>query len=124
MPVDRDLKCISYPASGDLSAGQFRIVAIDANGRVGLANGTVDKVVGILQNKPSALGQAAQVAIGGVSRCVAGASVAPGDFIVANAQGFALAGAGATSQVVGRAVSNEANGSALLFECQIGVMVL
>lgn len=113
--LDRDLHSISIPAASDISAGQFRIVAVDSSGRAVLANGTADKVIGVLQNKPSGTLVPASVGIFGVTRCVAGGSITAGDTVVANAQGFALSGSGATSRVAGIAIST-AQGSTDLFE--------
>lgn len=120
MPLERNLNIISLPASADLSASQFCIVAIDTNGRVALPSGSVGKVIGVLQNKPKALGEAAQVAIGGVSRCQSGGSIAPGDWVKSDAAGLGLTTTTATNIVAGRAVSAEATGSGLIFELLIG----
>jgi hypothetical protein len=117
MALERNLTLISLPAAADLSADQFHIVAIDASGRAALATGTVSKVIGVLYNKVSGTAYGAQVAIAGVARVVAGGSVAPGDYIVSDGAGFGIAGTGATSQVVGRCISNEATASGYIFEC-------
>lgn len=60
---------ITLPASADLSASQYCFVAIDTSGEVTLA-GAGGNAIGILQNAPSAQGQAASVLIAGVSRLV------------------------------------------------------
>lgn len=117
MALERNLQTISLPAAADLSSYQFHLVAIDADGRAALAGGSVAKVIGVLQNKPSGTAHAAQVAIGGVSKVVAGGSVAAGDLIKSDANGFGLVTTTTGNVVVGRALSNEATGSGLVFEC-------
>lgn len=60
-------------AAADLSANQFRAVTIDGNGQVALATAATAPIAGILQNKPSAQGQAATVwGPGTVSKVVVG----------------------------------------------------
>lgn len=124
MALERNLDIISLPASADLSASQFCIVAVDTAGRVALPSGSVGAVIGILQNKPSELGEGAQVAIGGVSRLRSGGSVAPGDLVKSDAAGLGLTTTTTGNSVVGRAVSAEATGSGIIFECLIGPHVL
>lgn len=55
MATQEDGRPITLAASGDLSGAQYRCVKIDINGRAAVA-GTGEPVVGILQNRPSALG--------------------------------------------------------------------
>ena len=119
MAVDRELTCISLPAAANLSAYQFHIVAIDADGRCALPSGSVGAVIGVLQNKPAGTAFAAQVAISGVSRCYAGGSVAAGDCVKSDAAGLALVTTTAANTIVGRAISPEATGSGLIFEVLI-----
>lgn len=117
MALQRDMQKISLPAAGDLSTLQFHIMLIDSAGRASTATGTASKVVGVLQNKPAALGMGAEIAYSGVCRMVAGASVAPGDLIVSDGAGFGIAGTGTGSKPVGMCISTEANASGLIFEC-------
>ncbi len=118
MALDRELTTISLPADADLSAGQYRLVAVGTDEQVALANGTVAKIIGVLMNKPVAADEPARVAIAGVSKCIAGGSITAGDTVVANAQGFALSGSGTTSVVAGRALTTCA-GSGNYFELLI-----
>lgn len=90
MAVNQDGIDITLPAAADLSARQFHAVAIDTNGQVALS-GAAGNVVGILQNKPSAAGQAARVRIAGVSKHRGGAALGEGDRLQSNAQGFGTA---------------------------------
>lgn len=119
MALERNIQTISLPAAADLSTRQFHIVSIDTAGRAALAGGSVAAVIGVLQNKPSGTAHAAQVAIGGVSKLVAGGSVAAGDLIKSDANGFGVVTTTTGNTVVGRALSSEATGSGLVFECLI-----
>lgn len=77
-------------ASADLSASQFRAVTVNSSSQVALAGTQGTVVVGILQNKPTAAGQAAQVMALGVSKVVAGATVAAGALVECDSTGRAI----------------------------------
>lgn len=98
MAVQQDGIDITLPAAADLSTRQYHAVAIDTNGRAALS-GSAGNVVGILQNKPSALGQAARVRIVGVSKHRGGAALGEGDRLQSNAQGFGTAAAGTGDEI-------------------------
>jgi hypothetical protein len=84
----------SFPASGDLSGNQYYGVKLDSNGRLALS-GEGDKTVGVLQDKPAALGRAGCVAIGGTSKALAGGTINPGDRVSTNSTGrFVTVGSG------------------------------
>lgn len=67
---------ISLEASADLSASQYCFVKQDTNGRAAVAAAASDAVIGILQNKPKALGQMAEVVVVGVSKVVSSGTIA------------------------------------------------
>lgn len=98
MALETDIKRISKVAGADLSASQYRIVTIDANGHAILANATA-RNVGVLQNKPIS-GAAASVGYFGESKVVVGA-------------GGATAGGNASADANGAAV-NSAVGQSVL----------
>jgi len=78
MAVTRRVCSVSYPAQGDLSASQFCIVAMTAEGRIVVNEGMATANLGILLNKPTATGQAARVAIdGSVVKMIASAALPP-----------------------------------------------
>lgn len=120
MALTRKLTSVTMPALADLSAGQFRGVYVDDNGRVDFhAGGTVTPFVGILLNKPSAIDQAAEVAIdSSIVKMVAGGTVAERDMITglstAGMLGKGVATTTANTQIVGQALSSAASGE--LFE--------
>ena len=78
---------------------QYRFVKVTGKIQVGLATAGTDRAVGILQNKPQKLGEAATVAVFGASLVISGAGdgtgsnpaiIAPGDLVVADAEGRAI----------------------------------
>ena len=81
------------PGSASPNSGkQYRFVKITAAKTVGVADAAVTgPVIGVLQNKPQKLGSAATVAISGVSKVEAGATVSAGDPLSVDASGFAIA---------------------------------
>ncbi|HET8628780.1 MAG TPA: capsid cement protein [Thermomicrobiales bacterium] len=95
----------TYKANVDLSADQYRFVAIVATDSVPPLCGLPSAgggVAGVLQNAPST-GLAATVAAGGISKVYAGAAIAAGDYVAAGADGRALT-ATTGQERVGRAL--------------------
>jgi len=79
-------------AAADLSAHQFKLVKMTSTG-VNLC-GAGEAALGVLQNKPDALAQAATVwGPGSTSKVVAGAAVAKGAKITSDATGRAVTAA-------------------------------
>lgn len=124
MAVNKEVKAVSYPAGGDLSSNQFRIVYLSDEGRVVAANGNGTALLGILLNKPSASDQAARVAVdGSIVKCEAGGAVNERDAIGAAAGGRGTAGVIDNAYIVGHAVG-AATGSGEFFEVAVHPMRL
>jgi len=104
MAVEQALTNVSLRASGDLSAYQFRFVKLNASGQVVLA-GDGEWAIGVLQNKPTAAGQGATVAISGISKAVAGGTLTPGNAVASDAQGRAIR-AGTGDYILGVALES------------------
>lgn len=67
------------PGSANPNSGkQYRFVKVTGDRKVGLADADDGLVIGVMQNKPQEVGQAATVAIRGVSLVVAGGTVTAG----------------------------------------------
>ncbi len=93
---DTDAPSISLPAATALAAaavagdGQFCAVAIDTAGRAKLGDGgasTPETLIGILQNKPLAIDQAAAVQTQGKSKGRADAAFSIGDDLSSESDG-------------------------------------
>lgn len=82
---------LTYPAAGDLSSYQFRIVAFNGDGRVTFCGTVGGTTVGVLQNKPSAADVPARVRIAGETRIQVNAAVGAGVLLTSNVQGFGVA---------------------------------
>jgi len=107
MAKESTLVVDSYEASADLSASQFKLVELDSNGRVAITNASTDQSIGVLQNKPNALGVASEVGLlNGSARLkvVAGAAVAIGAVLMADTSGRAVTGT-TTNRRVGIALT-------------------
>lgn len=76
-------------ASADLSAHQYKIVKESATG-VAVASATDLNQVGVLQDKPTAAGQACNVRWTGLSKVRYGGTVARGDRLTSDANGNAI----------------------------------
>lgn len=116
MAFEEVLTSQSFQASGDLSAGQYLAVKLDSNGRIALA-GEGDKAIGILQDKPAALGRAGAVATAGTSKAVAGGTVTAGDRVAPNSTGkFVSVGSGDDWSF---GIARTGAGSGEIFSCLI-----
>lgn len=82
------------PGSVSPSYGKmYRFVKVTGSHQCGQATAATDAVVGVLQNKPQVAGQAATVALRGVSNVMAGAVLAAGVTVTCDVTGRAIAGA-------------------------------
>lgn len=87
--------------SGPNGSGQFLVVKYTGTGTaptVTVASANTDVVVGILQNDPLS-GAAADVAIGGVSKAVSGASFSIGAGLMADTSGRVIAQTGVNNLI-------------------------
>ncbi len=90
MALSNYLKTIPYTAGADLSTRQYRFAKLGAaNLTVTLAGANGTGAIGVIQNNPIA-GESVGVAVGGVSKVVAGADLAVGDKVTSNATGGAI----------------------------------
>ena len=98
------------PGSAQPNSGfQYRFVKVTGKTQCGLCTAAGDPAIGILQSKPQMEGQAATVALGGVSFAQAGAAVAAGDLVTSDATGQAVK---ATDAATARGVALTASANA------------
>lgn len=91
-------------AGADLSTHQFKFVNLDSNGRVFLSATAGARLYGVLQDKPSAQGQACIVAGSGISKVVAEGPVTAGSLVVASTAGLAITSSTSIHHRVGQAL--------------------
>ena len=72
----------SFKAAADLKALQYHCVRLSAANTVAAGTDEGHDIIGILQDKPEAAGTPAVVQIGGVSKAVAGGTIAIGEWVV------------------------------------------
>jgi hypothetical protein len=104
--------CVSLVAAADLSALQFTFVIVDGDGKAAANISAGGWAFGVLQNKPIA-GETAQVAIAGVTKIVAGATITPDDKIMSTNAGkadVAVAAASPGNFARGQALEGGASG--------------
>lgn len=104
---------VTFEAGEDLTAAgvQYKLVKLDANGRVVVCTGVTDKPVGILQESApvATVGTEVVVMMAGISKVQGDADLAIGDFIGTSADGQADAktpGTDTTEYVVGRVLKD------------------
>lgn len=108
MAVQNQQIVVPLKAAGDLSAKQFYFVKLSAAHTVDVCSGATDKPIGVLQNKPSAAGQEAEVCVYGWTKVSSNGSVAAGDLIGTSADGQGdtkAAGTDTTEYICGQALS-------------------
>lgn len=97
-------------AGANLASSQYKIVkAASTAGEVIVAAAGSDKILGVLMNDP-ADGEVAEVAVLGIVKCLAEASVAAGDHVAASTTARAKATTSANDHVLGIAL--DASGAA------------
>lgn len=104
---------ISIEAGQDLSSDQYKVVVIASDGQVDVAGGAQTAIpVGVLQNKPSAAGSAATVMVSGVTKAIAGNTIASGGLVSPSAvvAGRLDAADAATDVIMGMALVGGAVG--------------
>jgi hypothetical protein len=102
MAYEENLVCVTMEAGQDLSAKQFYFVEFATDGQIDPA-GDGGRAEGVLQNKPSAAGRAATVAISGISKVVAGGAITKGNLVSSNSSGKAQV-AGTNDVILGVAM--------------------
>lgn len=89
MAFEEIISTITLEAGADLSAKQFTFVKANSSGQAVAAAAAGEPVVGVLQNKPSAAGRDASIAVGGVCKVSANEAISEGDLIATSADGQA-----------------------------------
>lgn len=95
----------------DNAGNQYRAVKQTGSRQCGLVSGTTDKVVGIVQNKPQVTGEAATVAIQGISKVRVNGAIAAGADVFAAADGR---GSATGTALLGRAQTAAAGANELI----------
>lgn len=89
---------------------QYRFVKVTGAHQVGLCTAAADAVMGVMQNKPQVVGQAATVAIHGVSMMMAGAAFDAGAAVGPDSEGRAVgAGEEGTGYGIALAAASQAD---------------
>jgi hypothetical protein len=108
-------------AGEDMTAKQFYIVQLAADGDVEVGEGATDLLVGVLQNTPDS-GEQATYRFLGTSKVIAGGTVAIGDWVTTDANGKAVATTTDGNITIGRALQAAVSGD--IFEVQLAIQHL
>jgi hypothetical protein len=124
MAVENFGRDLSFPAGADLSGSQYKFVELGTNGKVTVCNAQTDRIIGVLQNKPTA-DQMATVRVSGVTKVQADEALTIADEITTSADGQAItdATAGAGGRLVGivlKGASTAGNLATALIDCAPG----
>lgn len=88
---------------------QYRFVKVSGAHQVGLSTAGSDTAIGVMQNKPQVAGQAATVAIHGVSMVMAGAALDAGDSVESDSTGRAITATTGNVNGIALAAATQAN---------------
>jgi hypothetical protein len=102
---------MTLTAGEDLSADQYKFVYISAANTCILTDLVTDRPIGVLLNKPDAVGKAATVLVAGVTQVVAAGAFTAGRAISQNGAGLATPAAG--GEVSGGGSANPVVGTSL-----------
>jgi hypothetical protein len=107
MAYDLSMVVITLPAHADYTAKQYRFMSVNSSGRA-QTTGDGARADGVLQGKPNAQDQAADVCVAGISKVFSGGSFTAGDLLAADTNGDAVAAASGDA-VLGVALENGAD---------------
>jgi len=113
----------SREAGEAMTTKQHYIVQLDATGKIEVAEGATDLIVGVLQNTPAA-GEQATYAYGGVAKVKAGGTVGIGAWVTTDSNGKAVATTTDGDIVIGRHIGTAAGADGDLIEVQLGIQHL
>jgi hypothetical protein len=102
---------------------QFYIVQLDATGKIEVAEGATDLVVGVLQNAPAA-GEQATYAFGGIAKVISAGTIAVGAWVTTDGNGKAVSTTTDGDIVIGRFIGTAAAAASDLIQVQLGIQHL
>jgi hypothetical protein len=105
MAIYNDGTDVTYAASADLSALQYYFVKLDSSLEVVACGANDEDMLGVLQNKPTAQGQEAEVRIDGVTKLKVNEAVAINQQLTPTSTGNAEVVDAAAEFVTARAMS-------------------
>lgn len=104
----------NLPGSPAVNYGkQYRFVKVTGLHQVGLCTAATDNAVGVMQNKPQVVGQAATVGIFGVTNLMASAPISAGALVTSDVEGRAVTTATA-ADVMGVALGSATGANTLV----------
>lgn len=109
MAIEESLVPITLEAAADLSGNQFNVVTVDAAGQVNVPAANTDPIIGVLQDKPAAVGRAGNVSIGGKTKVLSGGAINAGDQLESDGAGGVVTVTGTVGvQIIGYALTDAA----------------
>jgi hypothetical protein len=121
MTVELVGKSIRSAEAGEaMTDKKHYIVQLDATGKIEVAEGATDLIVGVLQDNCAA-GEPATYAFGGTVKVKAGGSIAIGAFVTSDGNGKAVSTTTDGDVVIGRYVGTAAAADGDLIEVQMGI---
>jgi hypothetical protein len=121
---EKNLVIATVPAAGNLSTQQFHWVKLDADGKAAAIAADTDIPFGILQNNPNATDKAAEVAVGGISICIAGGNLDEGMGVGPKADGHSEDHTTVANKYIGGRAVTAATGDGTQFSVLIAPVAI
>ena len=126
MAYEEKLVTVTLPASGDLSASQYKLVDGSTSGQAQVLAARGGNVLGVIQDKSTGAGIGGEVGIRGITKVEAGDSsgmanaIVVGTALISSSNGTAVPSTGDIDHFIwGRAVSPLATGSTGIISANI-----
>lgn len=119
MSNENSVVTVTLEAGQDLSTKQYLFHAMATDGQIDPCGTQGIDSVGVLQNKPDAAGKAAEVAVAGIAKVIAGGVINPGALVMTDNTGKAVA-ATSTNIALGRHVGTSAAASGDIIPVLLG----
>lgn len=104
MGYSESLRCISLPVAADYSTKQYYLMNINSSGQAVLVAAKGAAATLVLQDKPDTAGHVGSLGFDGITKVAAGAVVAAGAEVIADATGRVIATDAAEQFVIGTAI--------------------
>lgn len=109
MAVSSNEYDISLPVAADYSAAQYKVVDLNSSGQAVIVSAAGQACIGVLQDDPTAAGQAGRVRIRGSSKVIAGGAITKGTWLTTDSSARVVTKTANDACTVGVAVSSCSN---------------
>lgn len=111
----------TFISAADLSAKQYFVAQLDANGKADLASAVTQDLLGIIMDGGAASGDPVAVCTAGVAKAISGGTINEGDRLTTDSAGKVIATTTAADELIGWALQAAASGDYVEIRVQRGI---